>query len=194
MEFLLAGYLPWIGFQEAFSRGTTSISDHAHLVKKLNFPVELLVVSSLLSALILQAVALVLFVGFLSVRGQGDLHAAPLLAAILFEALILCGPALIFAALNVYFRDLSQLLSPILMVACYLSPILYPESMVPKALEPVLAFNPIRDLVALFRAGLLGSVAPPLQSVGTWSAIFLVVAYAGVRFFRRLRPSFADLL
>jgi lipopolysaccharide transport system permease protein len=193
-EFLLAGYLPWIGFQEAFSRGTTSISDHAHLVKKLQFPIELLVLSSLVSALILQLLSLFLFTGFLGIRGHASIHPLPLAGAFVLETLLLFGPALAFAALNVYFRDIAQLLSPLLMIALYLSPILYPETMVPKALAWALEFNPIRELVALFRAGLLGAPAPPFARLGMWAAVFLVVAYGGVWFFRRCKPSFADLL
>jgi lipopolysaccharide transport system permease protein len=116
------------------------------------------------------------------------------LAAIAFELLLLAGPALVLASLNVFFRDIAQLLPPVLMIAFWLTPILYPESAVPGFAAPLLAFNPLRDLAALFRAALFEAPPPPFGRVLVWSAVFFVVGLAGARLFRRCRPSFADLL
>ena len=66
-EFLLAGMLPWLGVQEAIVRGTTSITDQAHLVKKLKFPVALLTLSSVGAALVIQTIGIVLLSLFLVV-------------------------------------------------------------------------------------------------------------------------------
>lgn len=193
-EFLLAGLLPWMGIQEALSRGTASITDHAHLVKKLRFPLEALVVASLCAALLLQAAALALFAGFIAATGHGSLHPVLLIGAFALELVLLSGPVFVLASLNVFFRDLTQILGPALMILFYLTPILYPESLVPPAYAPWLELNPLRDLVALFRAGLYGTAAPPPAKLALWSALFLVLAFLGRSFFRRSRRSFADLL
>ena len=64
---------------------------------------------------------------------------------------------LILASLNVFFRDLAADRDRrVLMIAFYLTPILYPESLVPGWAAPLLAVNPLRDAIALFRAGLVG--------------------------------------
>jgi lipopolysaccharide transport system permease protein len=94
----------------------------------------------------------------------------------------------------VFFRDLAQLLPPALTVVMYLSPILYPEGNVPERLRFLLLFNPVRDLAGLFRAGLFGGAIPDPVRLAAWAALFLVIAYGGAKFFRRCRPSFADLL
>ena len=80
------------------------------------------------------------------------------------------------------------------MIAFYLSPIIYPESMVPRFAARFFAFNPVRDLLALFRAALFDAPPPPIGRVAAWSAVLVVVGFMGVRLFRRCRPSFADLL
>ncbi len=194
VEFLLAGLLPWLGMQEAIMRATTSVSDQAHLVKKLRFPVELLVASSVGAALVIQMVGLALLTAFLFVSGRGAVRPGIFLAAIAFELLLLAGPALVLASLNVFFRDIAQLLPPILMIGFWLTPIFYPESAVPSFAAPLLAFNPLRDLMALFRAALFGAPLPPFGRLAAWSALLAVVGFLGVRLFRRCRPSFADLL
>lgn len=194
VEFLLAGLLPWLGVQEAVMRATTSVSDQAHLVKKLRFPIELLVASSVGAALVIQMVGLALLTTFLFVSGRGTVRPEIFLVALAFELLLLAGPALILASLNVFFRDIAQLLPPVLMIAFWLSPILYSEEQVPRGAARFLVLNPLRDLVALFRAALFDAPLPPVGRVAAWSLILVVVGFVGARLFRRCRPSFADLL
>ncbi|HKC24694.1 MAG TPA: ABC transporter permease [Thermoanaerobaculia bacterium] len=193
-EFLLAGLLPWMGIQEAVSRGSVSVTEHAHLVKKLRFPLEALVASALGAALLLEAAAVGLLLVFVAVSGHGEIHPAILATAFAMEALLLVGPVLVLASLHVFFRDLSQLLSPALSILFYLTPILYPDSLVPERYRRWLVWNPFRDVVALFRAGLYGTEPPPFRRLALWAVSFLVLAFAARAFFRRSRRSFVDLL
>ncbi len=194
VEFLLAGILPWLGFQEALVRGTTSVTDQAHLVKKMKFPVALLTLSSVAAALVIQTIGIGLLTLVLVATGRGAVQPLVLVAAFAFELLLLTGPALILAALNPFFRDLAQILPPFLMIAFYVTPILYPESMVPAFAQPVLALNPLRDAVGLFRAALFGMPVPSWHRLAPEIAAFVVLAFVGRLLFRRLRPVFADLL
>ena len=164
------------GFQEAIARSTTSISEQGHLVKKLRFPVELLVASSAAAALVLQLAGLAVFGGFVLVSGRGAVQPLVFVAALAFEIVLLAGPCLLLAALNVFFRDLTQLVSPLLMIVLYLSPILYPSSLIPAPFTPFLAFNPVADLVALFRASLFGGPLPPAARLLGWTLAFLLLA------------------
>jgi ABC-type polysaccharide/polyol phosphate export permease len=193
-EFLLAGLLPWLGFSEAVSRSTSSIAEQGHLVKKLQFPVELLVASSAAAALVLELVGLGVFATAVLVLGRGELHPGLLFLAFAFEVALLAGPCLLLATLNVFFRDLAQLISPVLLVVLYATPILYPASMIPSFAAPVLAVNPVADLVALFRASLFGGPPPPAWRLLAWTAAALVFAAFSHRLFRRSRPVFSDLL
>lgn len=193
-EFLLAGLLPWLGFQDALARSATAVTDHAELVKKLSFPVEALVLSALAAALLLQAAGLAVFAAASVGSGTGTLRPVPLLAGFVLELLVLLGPAFAFAAITVLFRDFSQLLGPFLSVLFYLTPIIYPENLVPASLAPFLSVSPLRDIAGLFRAGLLGMEAPPPARVVAWAAVSSVLAFLGVVFFVRSRKTFSDVL
>jgi len=194
VEFLLAGMLPWLGIQEAIVRGTMSVTDQAHLVKKLRFPVALLTLSSVGAALVIQTISIALLTAYLLVAGRGSVQPVVLVAAFGFELLLLVGPTLILASLNPFFRDLAQILPPVLMIAFYVTPILYPESMFPDWAAPVLTLNPLRDVIALFRTALFGMPAPPWRRLGIETAAFIVLGFAGRQFYRRVRPAFADVL
>ena len=194
VEFLLAGMLPWLGIQEAILRGTTSVTDQAHLVKKLKFPVALLTLSSVGAALVIQTISIALLTSYLLVAGRGSVDPVLLAAAFAFELLALVGPALILASLNPFFRDLAQILPPFLMIAFYVTPILYPESMMPAWATPLLAFNPLRDVIELFRSALFGMPVPPWRRLGIETAAFIVLGFLGRQLYRRLRPAFADVL
>lgn len=194
LEFLLGGLLPWIGFQEAVTRGAGAVVDQAHLVKKLAFPVELLVLSAIGAALALQVVSVGVLVGW-TVVGRGLTPNLPALAgAFAFELLLLFGVVLALSALTVFFRDVTQILGPVLMVVFYLTPIIYPASMIPPSMASIAVANPVAAMVALFRAGLFGTPFPSPTLLACWGALLTVVAFAGLRFFRRCRPGFADLL
>lgn len=193
-EFLLAGLLPWIGFQDAVTRGSSAITDQAHLVKKLVFRPELLVLANILSALVLQAAAVAVLAGYAALRYGGVVRVELLAAGFVLEFLVLVGPVLAFAALQVLFRDLSQVLSPMLMTIFYLTPILYPESLIPRVAARYLVLNPVRDVVATFRGGLFGSPAPSVTRLALVAFLFSLVAWGGLVFFRRCRRTFSDLL
>jgi len=192
-EFLLAGLLPWIGVQEAVSRGGAAVLEQGHLVKKLRFPSELLVAAAVGTALLTEAVAVALLTAYAAASGA-DVRPGALAAAFLLQALALAGPVLLLAALEVYVRDAAQLVAPALMILFYLTPIVYPETMVPAGLRPWLQLNPLKDIVALFRAGIFGSPWPDAVHLAGWSAFFLVLAFAARKVFRRASRSFADLL
>jgi lipopolysaccharide transport system permease protein len=193
-EFLLAGLLPWLGFQDALGRSASAITDHGQLVKKLSFPVETLVFSALAAALLLQAVALVVFAAASVAAGTGTIRLLPLAAGFLLEFLVLLGPAFAFSAVTVLFRDFSQILGPLLSILFYLTPIIYPENLVPDTLAFGLSLNPLRDVAGLFRAGLLGMEAPPAARVAGWAAVSAVLAFGGAVFFGRSRKTFPDVL
>ena len=193
-EFLLAGLLPWLGCQEALLRSTTSVTDQAHLVKKMQFPVELLVASSIAAALVLEVIGLAILGAYVAASGRGALQPGTFLVALAFQALLLAGPSLVLASLNVFFRDLPQLLSPALTIVLWVTPILYPESQVPPSIRAWLGINPVRDLVALYRQALFGGPDPDPVRLAVWAAASAAALAGGLWLFRRSRRVFSDLL
>ncbi len=194
LEFLLAGLIPWLGIQEAVARSASAVTDQANLVRKQVFPVHYLPLASVAGALLLQAAAVAVVAAGIGVFGEGTVRPLPLLLAFLLEILVLLGPALALSAVGVLFRDLPQFIGTAMTALFYLTPVLYHESLVPDRFARVLAVNPFRDVVALFRSGLIGTPVPPVPRLVFVAVVSALIAWAGARLFAASRRTFADVL
>jgi lipopolysaccharide transport system permease protein len=194
--FVAVALWPWLAAQEALQRGTVSIAGYAGLIRKVAFPHELIVYASVAATLVLQfigylVVLLVLALFGEPVRFEGLLLALPLW---LILAVAITGLSLGLAALQVFIKDIEHILLPVLMILMYLTPILYPLSLVPASMRPWVAVNPFGYLVDRLRDALLeGRLA-----LHWGDAVAIVVAlalFAGGRWvFLRLSPHFEDFV
>lgn len=194
--YLFAGLLPWMAFQEGVSRGATAITDNAVLVKKLTFPSEILVLSVALGALLHEAIAAVLFLVVVAAAGQLEPLQLPwLLLVVPLQVALTVGLGLLLASLNVLFRDISQLLGMIMLGWFFLTPIVYPESILDRVSEQFAApirYNPLTVVVRLYRLAFFGGDLPsPIDLAVLGTVVFLAV-FGGFHLFRRLKPTFVD--
>jgi len=191
--FLFCGLLPWMAVQEGIIRATTSITENAGLVKKMSFPSGLLVWAVVLAALLHEAIALGLFLVVLGSMGQLTLSGLWILAiAIPLQVGLTAGVGFLAAAVNVFFRDTAQINGMLLQGWFYLTPIVYPLSLVPEVFARYLGLNPLTVLVILYREALLGGTMPPLRSLTPLVIATVVALVVGIAVFRRLKPVFAD--
>ena len=194
--FVAVALWPWLAAQEALQRGTVSVAGYAGLIRKVAFPHELIIYASVAATLVLQFVGYLVVLIVLAlfgepVRFEGLLLAVPLWFIL---AVAITGLALGLAALQVFIRDIEHILLPVLMILMYLTPILYPLSLVPERMRPWVAANPFGYLVDRLRDALLdGRLA-----VYWGDAVAVVVAlalFAGGRWiFLRLSPHFEDFV
>ena len=191
--FLFCGLLPWMALQEGVLRASTSITDNSSLVKKLRFPSEILVLSVVLSALLHEAIAGAIFLGVLASLGELRWGGLPLLLlAVPLQIALTVGLGLLLGTLHVFFRDVAQVLGMILMGWFYLTPIVYPASLVPERFQAWIELNPLTALVGLYRQALLeGEVSwvPGTVSLTLTAAVLLSV---GLWIFASLKPAFVD--
>lgn len=193
--FLFSGLVPWLGFAESVQRSANAVVEHSGLVRKLRFPSELLVVSSVLAALVHQAVALGIFAVWQAFAGSPEWSRIPwLLFGLIAQVAIALGLGWAAAALQVFFRDVGQALGIGLQAWFYLTPIVYPLTLVPEALRSWMIWNPMAATVQAFRATLLGSDPPTAAAASVLAGLALVLFFSGWALFRRLRPAFADEL
>jgi lipopolysaccharide transport system permease protein len=193
--YLACGLFPWLAIQETVTRSTTCLVDNPTLVKRVVFPVEVLPVELAGAALVHQLIATALLLALMAALGfppRPALAVLPVLLAV--QLLFAIGLGWIVAATHVYFRDTAQAIGVLLPVWFYLTPILYPQHLVPPFLQPVLALNPLTPLVQAYRDAFLYGRAPSGAAF-----VWLVVASAGVfalgaMIFRRARGEFADLV
>jgi ABC-type polysaccharide/polyol phosphate export permease len=191
--FLLAGLLPWLAIQEGVLRGATAVTDNANLVKKLRFPAEVLVLSAVIGALLHEAIAAAVFLAVLASLGELTPAGLPwLLVAVPLQLALTCGLALLLAGINVFFRDAAQILGMALTGWFYLTPIVFPEALVPARLQGFVVANPLTGLVRLYRAALIGGEPPGAVALTVVAVSAVVLLGAGLWVFRRLQPGFVD--
>lgn len=192
--FLFAGMLPWLLFSETVQRSAGCLIEQSNLITKTVFPAEIVPVSIFLSSLMshLLAVALV-------VAGAAFFlhHVSPLLAVLpvfmLLVGLFAVGVGWIAAALQVYLRDTAQVLSVVLTLWFWSTPILLPEEKFPDWSTGLLHANPLTYVVGAYRDLLLGR-SMSLTDLGRSAAFALVAFVCGGLIFRYMKRGFADVL
>jgi len=191
--FVFAGLLPWIWFSSAMLSGTNSIVEGGSLIKRVAFAPQVLPVVSvtatlanfLLSLPILLAVAL-----WWGVPVTWSLLTLPLVIAA--QYVFTLGLAIGLAMLTVRYRDLHQLVANLLTLWFFLTPVLYPASMVPARFLPLLAFNPMALLVTAFQSVLYYGEAPAVGHLAVAGAEAVVVLALGLGLCERLRWELAE--
>lgn len=192
---LFAGLLAHAFMSEMLSTAPGTILENPNYVKKVVFPLETLAWVRLGVAGLHALVGYLLLVVVNATMGSG-LHAATLaLPVILLPfALLLVGLHWWLSAVGVYLRDLGQLVAPALTALMFLSPVFYPRSMAPPALEAWIALNPLTVPIEQVRAALFAGQWPdPLQWLAYLGASVLVFA-SGLLVFEKLRKGFADVV
>jgi len=191
--FLFSGLLPWMAVQEGVSRASTAVTDNSSLVKKLRFPAEILVVAVVLAALLHEAIAALIFLGVLGFLGELAWGGLPLLLlAVPLQLALTLGLGLLLGAVNVFFRDIAQVLGMVFTGWFYLTPIVYPAAAVPARFRGWIALNPLTALVELYRQSFLGGAPALVPGTGALALAAAVLLCAGFLLFRRLKAAFVD--
>ncbi|MGA3028274.1 MAG: ABC transporter permease [Bryobacteraceae bacterium] len=193
--FLFAGFLPWLLFQETVTRSAASVVENAGLITKTVFPAEVLPVSVFLSSLANHLMALLLMLGAIGIwerRFSPWVFLLPLYMMLL--GLLAVGIGWIVAALQVYIRDTAQMLSVVLTVWFWTTPILLPESRFPPWAHFLVRWNPLARLVRAYRDRLFSWRVPNLDDLAILAACSLAVFIMGGFLFRHLKRGFADVL
>ena len=194
--FVAVALWPWLAAQEALQRATVSIGAYAGLIRKVAFPHELVVYASIAGTLVLQFAGYLLVLAVLAafgepVRFEGLLIAVPLWLVL---GIAVTGVALLLAALQVFIRDIEHILMPVLMILMYLTPILYPLTLVPETMRPWVAANPFGWLVARLRDALLDGKLGLHWDDAVAVLVAAALFFAGRAVFRRLSPHFEDFV
>lgn len=197
VSWLAAGLAPWFFFAEAWLATTSALPEYAYLVKKVVFRVELLPVIKTISALFFHlAFILVLIVLSLALGHPPTWHLLqlPYYAACLLALVLAMG--FITAAILPFFRDLNQLLAIVLQFGMWLTPILWPVTMIPERYRWLFKLNPVSYIVEGYRDALVGhgwvwQHGP--TTLGFWG-LTSVLGLMAFFTYRRLKPHFADVL
>ncbi|MCX6344273.1 MAG: ABC transporter permease [Armatimonadetes bacterium] len=218
--YLLVGYLPWVFFQMALlDSSDVIILHHRDLLKKVYFPREVLPLSSVIANLIHFGLALVVFFAYLLFY-YFFLHGSPIMPTVLWlpvlivmQTLLITGLAFFLSCMNMFFEDTKYVLTVLLNVFFYLTPVMYVAELVftkiPEAhrglLYKLYLLNPLNMLTDAYRKILLppfhatrmrgeeiSSLPLDYAMLGVCAVVCLLVAIAGYRFFNARKWQFAE--
>jgi lipopolysaccharide transport system permease protein len=193
--YLFCGLLPWTAFAETLQQSSGIVVAHANLVKRVVFPLETLPVAQALAALSAQLSGTAALVAA-TVLVRHELHPTLLWLPVLLvpQLLLTLGGAWLVASLGVFVRDTAQVLGLVLMAWMYLTPIIYPEQVIPERFRPMLEFNPFAPLVRSYRRALLEGLPPDWPGLAYTTAFALAAFLLGYWWFARTRKNFADVI
>jgi lipopolysaccharide transport system permease protein len=192
--FVYAALLPWTFFAAAIGTSGGSLVGSSHLVSKVYFPRLIIPLSSVgagLVDLLISTGILLLMLLWYGVGWSWNLLAAPLLLmAVIFIAL---GVGTLLSALTVAYRDFTHLTPFMVQVWMYITPVIFPVSLVPERWQWLLYLNPMTGLVEGFRSAFLGKPFD-LTGLGISFAIAIAIFIAGVAYFEKVERRFADII
>lgn len=195
----VAGLVPWFFFSEALNGGTNALIEYSYLVKKVVFKISILPIVKVLSSLFVHIFFIVfmlcLYMGY---RHYPDLYMLQIAYYSLCTFMLVLGLSYATCAMVGFFRDLTQIISIILQVGVWMTPIMWNiDTMdLPPVLITIFKLNPMFYVVAGYRDALINKVwfwERPSLTIYFW---FVTVAIFGIGMviFKRLKPHFADVL
>ena len=193
--FYFSGLVPWLYLSVTVSMASMSLVTNMQLLTKIYFPRVMLPAAVALSTLVDFIVASLLMAGFLiyyHVHLTATIVIWPLLVVQMF--MLGLGVSLFLSALNVKFRDVKYAVPFVIQIWMYLSPVIYPSTILPVSLRRWVALNPADGLIDAFRHCLVPS-SPVNWSVVITSASVTIVLFVGALFyFQRSERAFADVI
>ncbi|MDP2224119.1 MAG: ABC transporter permease [Nitrosomonas sp.] len=192
---LFTGLILFNLFSECLSRSPGLVLANVNYVKKVIFPLEILPLVSLGSALFHAGISFLVLFTFMLVIDHSIHWTLIFLPIILLPLLLLIlGLSWMLASIGVYVRDIGQFIGLILTMLLFMSPIFYPASALPESVRDYLFLNPLTFVIEQARAVTLYGQLPDWIGLVVYYMLASIVAWAGLMWFMKTRKGFADVL
>jgi len=192
---LFAGLITFNLFGECVARAPTLIMSNTNYVKKVIFPLEILPIVTIGSALFHALISIIVWL-FTYLLFYGFPQATSIFLPLVFIPLILytMGATWCLTSLGVYLRDMSQFVGMLLTMLMFLSPVFYAAASLPIEYRKYLMLNPLSPIIEQAREVLYWGRAPDIMSLAASFIGGAIVAYLGFVCFQKTRKGFADVL
>ena len=192
--FSFAALLPWTYFAQSLTQSSNSLVVSQNLLKKIYFPRLVIPVASALGGLVDFATAFVVLIAMMVYYRVGvSLQALMMPVFLVLATITALGVGLWLSAINVKYRDVRYTVPFLTQIWLFATPVAYPSSMVHGKLKVLFGINPMAGVVEGFRWSLLGT-APPGGMIWVSVAVAALLLFTGLRYFRRVERSFADVV
>ena len=194
--FSFAALLPWELFSNALSISSRSLVQNRHMITKIYFPRVILPLSSTLSGVVDFLIAFVILLAMMAFyRIQPTLNMLTLPLFLLLAIVAALGVGLWLSALNVLYRDIGYITPFLTQFWLFITPIVYPTSMIPEQWRVLYALNPMTGVVEGFRWAILGTQqGAPGLTLYISIAVSVVLLISGMYYFKRMERHFSDLV
>jgi lipopolysaccharide transport system permease protein len=191
--FVFAGLLPWLFFSNGLSQGGLSMVNQQRILSKIYLP-RLFIPTAAVGVFLVDMAAsfglYAILMAWYGIAPSWNLVFLPLLIVLLI--LHTLGWVYVLSAMAVLYRDFRFVIPFLVQVMMYVSPVIYPASMLSKRLQPILALNPMFGIIEGFRSAILGTPWNwPALVIGT--VIAVATFLFGLFYFRRIERHFADV-
>ncbi|WP_325148076.1 ABC transporter permease [Francisella philomiragia] len=195
--FLLTGMIPWFFFSEALTKACGSIISNEYLVKKVAFSINILPLVSILSCVIIHFVLVVFLILIFAMLGHyPSIYWLQIPYYMLCTMALLLGLGWLTSALNVFVRDVSEIVGLVVQFGFWFTPVFWSPDKIPEKYRFILDFNPMAYIIQGYRDIFINKVWFWEQSTST--AIFLImvalILLFGALVFKRLTPHFGDVM
>jgi lipopolysaccharide transport system permease protein len=193
--YLCSGMLPWIAFSECLMRGTNSFLENAAYLKKLPIPEQVFIAKNAMSATVSLVVSMLLLLSLTPILKIPITWAwLMILPVILLFQCMGFGLGLMLGSLNVFFRDVGQMLGIGLQMWMWLTPIVYLKEILPAPVQALLVFNPAFPFVDSLQGIVVYGLWPDLRHWGMMVFWALVATASGFLVLEKLRPEIRDVV
>lgn len=194
LVFVLAGVLPWTLFESAVTASSNSVVANAAILRKVYFPRIIIPLSAIGAPLIDYTIGLGVLVIAMLVMGVAFSWQLILIPALIASTIIaVLGIGILLAALTVAYRDFRHIVPFLLRLLFFMTPVIYPVSVMPERWRWILSLNPIGGTISAFRAAILGTPID-LTAWGTSTLIAIAATIVGLVYFQRAQRNFADIV
>jgi lipopolysaccharide transport system permease protein len=193
--FSFAALVPWAFFSNGLTQSTNSLVGSQSLITKVYFPRLAIPVAAVLSGIVDFAIAFAVLLGLMLYFGfTPGLTALWVIPLLLLAFVTSLGSGLWLSALNVKYRDVRLLVSFLMQIWLFATPIVYPSSLLPEPWRTLYGINPLAGVVEGFRWALLGTDTAPGGMIVVSTTVALAVLVGGAMYFRRVERTFADVV
>jgi len=197
--FLISGLVPWFFFSDAWPNGTSSLISYSYLVKKVVFKISILPIVKVMASIYVHIFFVAVTIAIFWAYGYApDLYSLQIIYYSFAVFVLALGLSYITSSIVVFFRDLSEIISILLQILVWVTPIMWniETSLTEGVLKTVLKLNPMYYIVCGYRDALINKNwfwQTPKLTLYFWIVTLLILG-AGMLVFKRLKHHFADVL
>lgn len=193
--FYFTALLPWQLFANALTNSSNSLVNNSSLITRVYFPRLIIPLSSTLAGVVDFLIAFVVLIAMMLYYGIAPSATVLLLPVFIIMAIVTSlATSLWFSALNVRYRDVRFTIPFLTQIWLFITPIVYPSSLVPEKFRILYALNPMTGIVEGFRWAVLGKSGGSGSLILVSSLIVILMLVGGLIYFRQSEKTFADIV